>query len=342
MASEKTLDISWETILKVAFSFFCFYILYLIKDILILIGFSLIISILLNPAINFLQRLRVPRPISVIFIYILIFGSLVLFIFQTAPIFISEIQQFTQLFPQYFEKFSPSLRLMGLEIFENFETFTKTFQDWLIKASSSIFGAVGSIFGGIFSTITVFTLAIFLSLEEKGTEKIITIFSPKKYEAYILDLWIRSQNKVSAWFGARLLSCLFVGAISFLALLLFKIKYALALSLIAAITNIIPIVGPLMAGLIMAILAALDSPFKAIFISIVFILIQQVENSILTPILMRKIIGLPPVLVLIALMVGGKLGGLLGGILVIPLAGIIYEFLKDFLKKKKEEKTVIL
>jgi len=342
MANEKTLDISWETIFKVTISFFCFYVFYLIKDILILIGFSIIISILLNPAINFLQRWRVPRSISVLFTYVFIFGFLVLFIFQTAPLFISEIQQFSQLFPQYFEKVSPSLRLMGLEAFESFEVFTKTLQDWLAKASSSIFGAVGSIFGGIFSTITVFTLAIFISLEEKGTERVIALFSPKKYEAYILDLWVKSQNKVSAWFGARILSCLFVGIVSFLALLLFKIKYALALSLIAAITNIIPIVGPLIAGLAMAILAALDSPFKAVFIVIVFILIQQVENGILTPILMRKIIGLPSVLVLIALMVGGKLGGLLGGILVIPLAGIIYEFLKDFLKKKKEEKTVII
>jgi len=342
MAGEKTLDISWETIFKVAISFFCFYIFYLIKDILILIGFSLIISILLNPAINFLQRRRIPRSISVLFVYIFIFGISVLFIFQTAPIFISEIQQFTQLFPQYFEKFSPSLRLMGLEAFENFEIFTKTLQDWLVKASSSIFGAVGSIFGGIFSTITVFTLAIFLSMEEKGAEKIITLFSPKKYEAYILDLWVKSQNKVSAWFGVRILSCIFVGLISFLALWLFKIKYSLALAIFAGLTNIIPIVGPLIAGSMIAILAALDSSFKAILILIVFALIHQIEGNILTPILMKKIIGLPPVLVLIALMVGGKLGGLLGGILVIPLAGIIYEFLKDFLKKKREEKTVML
>jgi len=209
MTNERTLDISWETILKVAVSFFCFYIFYLIKDILILFVFALIISILLNPAIGFLQRRRIPRALAVIFVYVFIFGISILFIFQTAPIFISEIQQFGQLFPQYFEKVSPSLRLMGLKAFENFEIFTKTLQDWLSKASSSIFGAVGAIFGGIFSTITVFTLAIFLSFEEKGTERILSLFSPKKYEAYILDLWQKSQNKVSAWFGVRILSCIF-------------------------------------------------------------------------------------------------------------------------------------
>ncbi|MDI6602869.1 MAG: AI-2E family transporter [Patescibacteria group bacterium] len=336
MNNEKVLDISWGTILKIALAFLGFYILYLIRDILVWFIFALIISLLFNPAIDFLQKRRVPRALATLFIYIFIFGILGFFIYLIAPVFISEIQQFTKLFPQYFEKFAPPLKELGLEAFESFEIFTKSFQEWLIRASASIFSGLAAIFGGIFSTITIFILAIFLSLEEKGTERAIRILSPKNQEQEILNLWESCQAKVSGWFGAKILACIFVGVMSYIALQLFKINYPFALALFAGLTNIISIVGPIIAGLIIALIAALDSWLKAALILIVFIIIQQIEGNILTPILTKRFIGLPPALVLISLLVGGRLWGILGAILAIPLAGIVFEFTTNFLKKRKE------
>lgn len=336
MNNEKLLDISWGTILKIGIAILLFYLLYLVRDVIIWLIFALIISILFNPVIDFLQRRKVPRPIATILIYVFAFGILGFLIYWTSPVFVSEIGQFTQLFPQYFEKFAPSLKELGIEAFESFEIFTNSFQGWLVRASTSLFSAISAIFGGIFSTLTIFVLAIFLSLEERGMEKTINLFVSRERQDYILNLWKSCQQKVAGWFGVRILSCIFVGLCTYLALYLFKIDYPLALSIFAGLTNIIPIVGPLIAGLIIAILAALDSLTKAFLVLIVFTLIQQVEGNILTPILTKKFIGLPPVLVLISLMIGGKLWGILGAILAIPLAGIIYEFLKDFLQKRKE------
>lgn len=336
MNGEKTLDISWGTILKIGIAFFGFYILYLIRDILIWFVFALIISVLFNPAIDFLQKRRVPRAVATLFIFIFVFGILGLLIYLVVPVFISEIQQFTKLFPQYFEKFAPPLKELGLAAFENFEIFTQSFQEWLIRASASIFSALAAIFGGIFSTFTIFILAIFLSLEEKGVERAIRVLSPKRQEQEVLNLWKSCQAKVSGWFGARILACLFVGVVSFIALWLFKIDYPFALALFAGVTNIIPIVGPIIAGVITALIAALDSWWKAALILIVFIIIQQIEGNILTPVLTKRFIGLPPALVLISLLIGGKLWGILGALLAIPLAGIVFEFTRDFLKKRKE------
>jgi len=152
MQEERVLDISWGTLLKIAIVFLGFYILYLIKDILLWILFGLIISILFNPVINFLERRRIPRTIAAIFVYVAVFAILSLIFYWTIPIFIIEVQQFTQLFPQYFEKLAPPLRGLNIEAFESFEAFTQVLQDWLVRASSSIFGAIVSIFGGIFST----------------------------------------------------------------------------------------------------------------------------------------------------------------------------------------------
>ena len=335
------LDISWGTILKITIAFLVFYLLYLIKDILVWIVFALIISVLFNPIISFLQRFltRIPATILVYTILFGILGSLVYFI---TPLFISEIQQFSQLFPEYFEKISPPLKGLGIEAFGSLENFTQSMEQGLTKASANIFSALGAIFGGIFATVTIFSIALFLSLEEKGLEKIVKVLSPKRYEAFVLNLLGKSQKKVGGWFGSRILCCLFVGLMTFITCYVLDIKYAVSFSFFAAVLNMIPIIGPIVTGIVVFVLVAPVSWLKALFFLIAFIIIQQIEGNILSPVLTKKFIGLPSVLVLIAVMVGGKLWGMMGAFLAIPLAGILFEFVRDFLNKKKEEKAEVV
>jgi predicted PurR-regulated permease PerM len=309
---------------------------------LILIIFALIFSVLFNPAIDFLSRFRIPRMVSVVFVYFASFGLIGFLIYSIIPIFIYEIQQFTQIFPQYFEKMTPVLQSLGIKALENFESFTSVFEGELVKASSNILSALGTIFGGIFSAATVFSIAVFLSLEEKGIEKTLSLLFPKKYEAVVLNIWEKCQKKVAGWFGSRILSCFLVGLMTFLACKILAVKYAISFGLLAAITNMIPIIGPVLAGVAMVLFTFLSSWTKAIFLLVVFILIQQIEGNLITPVLTKKFIGMPPVLVIIALIVGGKLWGLMGAILAIPLFGILFEFIREFLKKKREERAVVL
>ncbi|MBI2626002.1 MAG: AI-2E family transporter [Candidatus Nealsonbacteria bacterium] len=337
----KILDISWETILKIAISGVIFYILYITRDILVWIIFALIISILFNPAIDFLKRF-IPRGLAAIFVYVAIFGVVGISIYLIAPIFVDEINKFSQSFPTYFEKVSPILTGLGIEAFESFEKFTLAIESQLSSISSSIFSAVGAIFGGLFSTITILSMALFLSLEEQGIEKMIRILSPKRYEAVVLSILEKSQRKVSGWFGVKILGSLFIGLLTFLICYVLNIDYAVSFGLFAGILNFIPMIGSIIAGAVIAVIVAADAWLKAAFFTAAFILIQQIEGSILTPVLMKKFIGLPPVLVLIALLVGAKLWGMMGALLAIPMAGIFYEFLRDFLKKRKEEKAVVL
>src|SRR3989344_1539365 len=120
MDGEKILDISWGTIFKISLTILIFYFVYLTRDILILFIFALIISVLFNPAIDFLVKKRIPRGAAIPIVYLFFFGLLGLLIYFIAPIFVYEIQQFSQLFPQYFEKVAPTLKGLGLAVFENF------------------------------------------------------------------------------------------------------------------------------------------------------------------------------------------------------------------------------
>lgn len=339
MNNGNLLDISWSTIWKVFIAVILFYIVYQIRDILVWFIFALIISILLNPAIDFFKKLKVPRSLAVAFIYIGIFGLLSLIIYLMIPLFSSEVQRFSQILPQYFEKVSPPLRGIGVQAFKDIETFLATLAGALNKIAVNIFNILFAIFGGIFTTIFILTLAVFLSLEEKGIEKKIVLLFPKKYENYALLLWGKCQKKVSNWFLTRIIGCLFVGLLSLATFLLFNTPYPFSLGLLAGFLNFIPIAGPLLAGTLIFVVVSLESLSKAIFVLIVFILIQQIENNVLMPLLSKKMVGLSPILVLLALAIGGVLWGFLGAILSIPLAGILAEFLKDFLKKKKEEEA---
>jgi len=338
--TEKILDVSWRTILKISIAIVIFYVLFSIRQILIWFIFALTISVLFNPAINFLKKRKVPRSLAVVLIYVGVFGMLGILIYTMVPIFTLEIQRFLEFFPHYFERISPPLRNMGFEAFENIETFLKSLEGTLEVMAKNIFTAVFAVFGGIFTTMFIIVSAIFLSLEEGAVEKSLTLLFPKKYESRILVLWQRCQKKVAGWFGGRILACLFVGIASYIAFVLFAIKYPFTLALFAGFLNFVPYVGPLLTAVIIFLIVFPTAPLAGILIIIVFALIQQIENSILTPILMKKFVGLPPVLVLLSLVVGGDLWGVMGAILAVPLFGILFEFLKEFLQRRRDQEAV--
>lgn len=340
---EQILDISWETILKVALSGVAFYVLFIIKDIVIWFLFALIISVLFEPAINFLRALRIHKILAVIFIYLSFFGILGLVIYLTTPIFIIEIRQFSQMVPQYFEKIGPIFKELKIGALQDLESFTKTITGGLEQISVSVFNALAIFFGGVASTLFIISIAFFLSIEEKGLETVLRLLAPKKYEDFVLALFEKCQRKVSGWFGARILACIFITVASFVVLCLFKIKYTFILSLLAGVLAFIPFLGALVTGILLVLFVGVaDSWLKALIVLISFIIINQIENSIISPILMKKFVGLPPVLVLLAIVIGGKIFGFLGAIFAIPIFGILYEFIKEFLEKKKEEEAQVV
>ncbi len=334
---EQTLDISWQTIIKVFVAGFVLYILFLARDIVVWFFFALIISLLLDPAINFLRRLYFPKILAVVLIYLSIFGSLGLTIYLMAPIFIFEINQFYQNIPDYFQKLSPILESLGIDVVKNFQDLTTNLISGLQESSGSIVKAISVFFGGIASTILIFAFAFYISLEDKGLEKVLALLVPKKYEEYISTIFERAQYKVSGWFGARILACIFVGVLSFTVFFLLGVKYAFTLALISGLLNFVPFIGPLITGIVAFLFVGVSNSWVlAIYIIIALYLIQATENTFITPLLMKKFLDLPPVLVLISLLVGGTIFGILGMIFVVPVFGIIYEFLKEFLEKRKE------
>ena len=336
--ADQTLDISWQAIIKVAIVAFIFYVSFLARNVILWFFFAIIVAILLEPAIKFLRWFKIPKVVAVVLVYLAIFGLIGLIIYLISPIFVFEIQQFGQNVPIYFERVNPFLQNIGFNVAENFDELTASLVSGLKESSASIIKAFYVFFGGVSSTLFIFTFAFFISLEESGPERVIALLVPKKYEHTTMVLFERAQFKVAGWFGARLLACLFVGALSFIIFFLLNVKYAFTLSLIAGLLNFVPFVGPLVSGLVTLLFVGVsESWLLAVYTLVALTAIQEIENKFLTPFLMKKFINLPPVLVLMSLLVGEALFGFLGMLFIVPVFGIIYEFTKEFLEKRKEE-----
>ncbi len=339
MEQDHVLEFSWVAIVKIFIAIFVFYFIYLTKEIALWFFFALAVSVLLDPAVNFLRKLWVPKILAVVFVYFSIFGILGILIYLIAPIFIFELKQLSHYLPAYFVQISPALQQLGIDTAQTFDSFTNFLVDSLTQSSKGIIGAITTFFGGLASTAFILIAAFFLSLEDNAFSKFLMLVLPKKYEKSITSLFQRAQNKVVGWFGARIIACIFVGVASFIVFYIFGIKYAFILALMSGVLNFIPYIGPWLTAIILAMFIAVSngSWLVMFYVIIAFVVIQQIESMILTPILMKKMVDVPPVLVLISLLVGAKLFGFLGTIFAVPVFGIIYEFLKEFLEKKKKD-----
>ncbi len=329
------LDISWTSIFKLAVSLFLFYLVYLTGSLLILFLFAIIISMLFDPLIEFLEQKRLPRGLAVALVYGFTFGIIGLLISSSVPVFVYEFRQFVQQLPDYFDRLAPPLRSLGIESFKDFKTFSENLQNFLIASSSNILSAIFSIFGGIFATLFVITTGIFISLEPKPIESAIYLLSPKEYEQVLLTIWQKAKKKVAGWFLSRILASLFVAIASFVAFAFLQLEFAISLAMISGLLNLIPYLGPIISGVLIFLVPGLQDPVLGTLAVLIFVIIQQLENNIITPILTKKFVGLSPVLTLLAFGLGFTWWGVLGAILTIPLLAVLVEFIRGFMEFKK-------
>lgn len=328
------IDLTWRSLFKVAVALVLFYVIYLLRSVLVWILLSLIISNLLDPLVDMLERRKIHRVGAALLVYFSILLVIGLAVYIVVPPMLGEVQSFGSGFSKYFDNIPGFLSDLGLSSFESIATLSSGLNESLVKVSSNVFNVFASLFGSIFAGITVFVLSLFMSIEEKEMIKGLRLVSPKEFEEEVIKRWERSKDQVVLWFGSRILTCFCVALMTFILCVALKIKFALSMAFLAGVLNIIPMVGPIVSGAVV-LLFALDSIPKFVLAAIFLIIIQQIESNVLTPVFTKKLVGLPNVLVLLSIIIGGILGGIIGAILAIPLAGIIFEGLKDYFNHRK-------
>lgn len=333
------LDISWKSILKVAFTAALCYLLFLVHQTVVWLLFALIIAVLLRSVIDFFHHRRLPYWLSIFLTYLLIFILLGAIIYFSLPVIIQEVHHLIVSLPAYLPGLKALLGQLGIEI--PFTSLQELPSRLLQQTPEDIFQAVGTLFGSLASTFFILTMAVFLSFQKKEFGEVIAFLSAQRYQKRIIKAWKRSRKEVSAWFWMRVIGVLFIAVTYSLTYQLFNIQGALVLGLLAGLLDFIPYFGPLVATLLGGMFVGVQfSWILAIAVMIILFSLQNIESHILSPLVGKKLIGLPPYLILLAIALGAQLFGLLGAFLAIPVVAIVYRFIIDFKAGEYQEENL--
>lgn len=344
---EKIIQINSNTIIRAIFIVGVFAALFYLRDVVLVVVLSVVVASSVEPGAKWLVRRGVPRLLSVILIYFLIAIFLIgVLYFLFIPI-LSETVSFLSSLPSYLADLKVWNPLQSNSLFSSDSGLSNISQNFSLvdivnhlegaiqSFSKGFFSTASAIFGGMLSFILVIVLSFYLSVEPNGVTKFLRIVTPYKHESYIIDLWHRSQSKIGLWMQGQVLLAIIVAILVFLGLTLLGVENALLLAVISGIFEIIPLFGPVLAAIPAVIIALLgDGVTTAVLVIGLYIIIQQFENQLIYPLVVRKIVGVPPIVSILALIVGGKLAGFIGIVISVPIAAAIMEFLNDLEKDK--------
>ncbi|HEY4499419.1 MAG TPA: AI-2E family transporter [Candidatus Paceibacterota bacterium] len=354
--SSLSITITSGAVIKAVVILAIFWFLYFMRDLVVVILASLVIAAGIEPFIAWFKRFKIPRTLSVIFIYFFIALVLAGLFYFFVPALVADTSDLFSKLPTYLEtvsvwnpfkeavsspsSFAGQFPLPGEFSFGDLAT---QLQNLLADTSRGFIGAVSVVSGGILSLILIIVLSFYLAVQEDGVARFLKIVIPVRYESYILDLWRRSQVKIGRWLQGQFLLGLLIGVLVYLGLTILGVKNALLLALLAAVFELIPVFGPILSAVPAVVLAFIHGLSfidpgvgSAVAVVLFYVLIQQFENHLIYPLVVRKVVGIPPIIVILAIIVGFKLADVLGVILSVPLAAILVEFLDDIQRDKEK------
>ena len=339
----RIIRISTDTIIRTLLLILLAYLLFKLTNVLLLILVSIVIASFIEAGVQQFAKYKISRTLAVPVIFTFVIALLFIIFYAFIPIVFRELSDMITLLSTYF----PSGATLDSQSIEGATTFVtniasnpsasglidniKTATTVLSQGAISV---IGSTFGGLLNLLLVVVISFYLSIQEKGIDNFLRILTPVRHEAYVLDLWARTQRKIGLWFKGQLMLGLLVGAITFIVLALLGVKYAFLIALITGIAELIPF-GIIFATIPAVLFAAIDGGVVlALKVLIYFVVIQQIENYVLNPIISRRVVGIPPLVVLLAFLIGITLAGFWGAIIAIPVAVFVLEYIGDKERRK--------
>ncbi len=327
-----TVNISSLSFVKVLIVIASLGFLYLIRDIIAILFISLLFASALSPWITTMHRAHIPRRLGILLVYISILSVISLSIVLIVPPMISQYNELVSVFPHYAERIVQLIQGISPEV--NIVEYAKqaigSIQSNLIQLAGTVFFKIFDVIFGIVALVIVFVVTFYIVAEEDVIKRAIHSLTPTKYHEAIDELTARIQKKIGLWLRGQLILSLLIFLLSFIGLSVLGVDYALILALFAGLTEFVPILGPILGSIPAIFVAFNQAPLLALFVFLLYFLIQRMENDFLVPAVMQKTVGVNPLVSIIALLIGGKLGGIVGVLLAIPVVTVISVILEYF------------
>ncbi len=344
---EISIHITTSTIIKSIVILVLIGLGFMLRNLLLVILTSVVIASAVEPITRWFIRRGIPRSLAVMTIYLGVFVAIAGITTIVLPPLAEDIKATLVTLPKYIQNIDPSDldKIPGLSLVFNQFTgsissgnFIEQFGGYAGKATFGFFQTAGTIFGSLFSFLLIIVISFYLAVQNDGVANFLRIITPIKHEKYIIDLWRRSQRKIGLWMQGQLLLGVIVGVLTFLGLSILGVQNALLLALIAAVFELIPIFGPILSAIPAIGIALIQDGFTlALIVLGLYLIIQQFENHLIHPLVVKKIVGIPSLLAIISLIVGAQLAGFLGMLIAVPVAAALMEYLSDIEREKLAE-----
>ena len=338
MAQTTNVNISTSTILRFVVIVLILGFLFLVRDVLLVLFVALVLAAAIDPSITLIERRGIPRGVGIAIIYLGLLTLIALIVILFVPLVADQVLQFTSAFPQVYAKgFAFFEQTQNSAVYDAIQKSLQAVNDNLDNITKGIFSGVYSIFGGFISFVGILVLTFYLTMEEKGMKRLAIAIAPVRHQPYLIQLFSRIEDRLASWLLGQLTLGLIIAVMTFIGLFALGVKFSIVLALIAGVTELVPIVGPFIGAVPAVIVALSQSPILALWVLILYLIIQQLENHLIVPRVMAKASGLNPVIVIIAILIGSKVAGITGIILAVPTMIIITTFMEDFLAEKKND-----
>ena len=328
-------DITFTFILGIAL-----YIAWLVHDVLLIVYVSGLFAVVLMPVVNFISRLRIrgwhpSRAVAILLLFLVVICLVGLFLGIALPPVASDLNQFAHELPTRGPELLSRAQRLPIVNHLDLSSLSAKLQDIASSSATYLLLSIKNGAGKLVDVLTGVILTVYFMLEGEAVYAWFLSFFPADRRERLDRALSRAEVRMGKWLLGQGSLMLILGLVSTIAFLALKVRYAYALGVLMGVFNLIPIVGALISVSIALIVAAIDSWGRALGVLIVYLVYAQVENSVLTPRIMKSSVGLSGLSVLIALLLGASLAGVVGALVSVPTAVLVGELLDEYLVKPK-------
>lgn len=346
-----SISISTGTMVRLLMLLLGIFLIWFLRDLVLVLLTSIVIASFVESSVPYFRKLRINRVFGVVIVYVISLIILASLFWLFAPLLITEIYNFSAfislhipgvVFLDYFKNdaFSGAKDVVaGLSNNFSLASLMSVSKAFIKNLSGGFVQTLSVAFGSIFNFGLIVLISFYLSVQEKGIENFLRIIFPMEHEDYVVDLWERSRRKIALWMKGQMLLGVLVCVLTYLVLSLLGTQYALLLAIIAGVMEMIPY------GILVALIPAVsfsylsDGVASAFMVAGAYLIIHQFEVFLFSPLVIKKIVGLSPIVIILAALIGFELAGVWGIILAIPFAVVIMELISDVEKNKLSSRT---
>lgn len=313
----RRIDISSKTVIFVAAFGILLWILFHILDIILLFFVAFILMSALNPLVDRLRSWKVPRILAVLLVFFLTLGVVISLLTAGLSPLVSQTSNLMQRLGETINS------LLQANIVDQ-----SVIGQEVSKFSTQVVSITLDLFRNLISWVSVLVVTIYMLFDREKMENYVTSFFGERQDK-VKSLLRKIEDKLGAWLHGQLLLSAVVGILVYIGLVLLGVEFALPLAIIAGLLEVVPVIGPIISAIPAILVGLTVSPLFAALIGGLYLAVQQIENQIIVPQVMKRAVGLNPLLVILAVSIGGRLLGIAGALLAVPIAVVIQLIIQE-------------